>query len=158
MLKWFDNYFEETLMTILLVLITSITTYSVIMRYVLNNAPSWAEEITRFFFIWSAFLSIGHCIKRQSSIRIDILLTSLSKKNGAILQLFVNLFLIAVFAYWLNGALKVTKTLIDNGQSSPALLIPMWKVYGASVVGFSLGLIRCAQQIAVNYLAIRSGR
>ncbi len=151
MLKWLDDYFEEALLTILLILITATTTYSVVMRYVLNNALSWAEEITRFFFIWSAFLSIGLCIKRQSSIRFDILLNALSEKYRDILQIGVNVFLVLVFIYWVNGAVSVTKTLINNGQTSPALLIPMWTVYGASVVGFALGIIRSVQQIFLLY-------
>ena len=56
MLKWINDHLEEMLMTLLLFLITSIISYSVIMRYIFNDSPSWAEEITRFFFIWSAFL------------------------------------------------------------------------------------------------------
>ena len=65
MLRWLDDHLEEFLMAVLLLLITVIISYSVVMRYVFNDSPTWAEEITRFFFIWSAFLSIGLCIRRQ---------------------------------------------------------------------------------------------
>ena len=157
MLHWLNQHFEEFIMTILLFLITSIISYSVIMRYVFNDSPSWAEEITRFFFIWSAFLSIGLCIKLQSSIRIDILLTALSPKGSAALLSAVNIFIICVMAYWLKGALSVTKTLIDNGQTSPALLVPMWMVYGSSVVGFTLAIIRSAQQLFLCIGKMRAG-
>ena len=155
MLKWVNDHLEETIMAVLLFLITAIISYSVIMRYI---SPSWAEEITRFFFIWSAFISIGLCIKRQSSIRIDILLTVLSEKACRVLLILVNIFIIAVFAYWLKGAVSVTKTLINNGQTSPALLVPMWIIYGSSVVGFALGIVRCAQQVFINAAELRNGR
>lgn len=158
MLKWVNDHLEETIMAILLFLITAIISYSVIMRYIFNDSPSWAEEITRFFFIWSAFISIGLCIKRQSSIRIDILLNVLSKKACRVLLILVNIFIIAVFAYWLKGAIGVTKTLINNGQTSPALLVPMWIIYGSSVVGFALGIVRCAQQVFINAAELRNGR
>ncbi len=148
MLKWLDDYFEEALMTVLLVLITVTISYSIFMRYALNNALSWGEEITRFFFIWSAFLSIGLCIKRQSSIRIDMLLSALSPKQRDYLQILVNGFMVLVFVYWLKAALKVTHGLIFvNPQTSAALNVPMWTIYGSSVVGFGLGIIRSAQQI-----------
>lgn len=158
MLKWINDHLEEMLMTLLLFLITSIISYSVIMRYIFNDSPSWAEEITRFFFIWSAFLSIGLCIRRQSSIRIDILLTALSEKGRCLLLVFVNIFIIAVMLYWLKGAVNVTKTLMDNGQTSPALLVPMWLIYGSSTVGFSLAIIRSAQQVLINIAGLKACR
>ena len=158
MLKWINDHLEEMLMTLLLFLITSIISYSVIMRYIFNDSPSWAEEITRFFFIWSAFLSIGLCIRRQSSIRIDILLTALSEKGRCLLLVFVNIFIIAVMLYWLRGAVNVTKTLVDNGQTSPALLVPMWLIYGSSTVGFSLAIIRSAQQVLINIAGLKACR
>lgn len=158
MLKWINDHLEEMLMTLLLFLITSIISYSVIMRYIFNDSPSWAEEITRFFFIWSAFLSIGLCIRRKSSIRIDILLTALSEKGRCLLLVFVNIFIIAVMLYWLKGAVNVTKTLVDNGQTSPALLVPMWLIYGSSTVGFSLAIIRSAQQVLINIAGLKACR
>ena len=158
MLKWINDHLEEMLMTLLLFLITSIISYSVIMRYIFNDSPSWAEEITRFFFIWSAFLSIGLCIRRQSSIRIDILLTALSEKGRCLLLVFVNIFIIAVMLYWLKGSVNVTKTLVDNGQTSPALLVPMWLIYGSSTVGFSLAIIRSAQQVLINIAGLKACR
>ncbi len=158
MLKWINDHLEEMLMTLLLFLITSIISYSVIMRYIFNDSPSWAEEITRFFFIWSAFLSIGLCIRRQSSIRIDILQTALSEKGRCLLLVFVNIFIIAVMLYWLKGAVNVTKTLVDNGQTSPALLVPMWLIYGSSTVGFSLAIIRSAQQVLINIAGLKACR
>lgn len=157
MLKWLDNYLEEALMTIFLVLITLTTTYTIFMRYALNSAPSWGEEISRFFFIWSSFLSIGLCIKRQSSIRIDMLLGALSDKQKDYLQIFVNAFMIVIFLYWLSAAMKVTQALIFvNPQTSPALNFPMWIIYGSSVVGFGLGIIRSAQQIYYNCKALKN--
>ena len=158
MVKWIDDHLEELVMTVLLFFITAIITYAVIMRYVFNDSPSWAEEVTRFIFIWSAFLSISLCIKRQSSIRIDILLNVLSERGRTVLLMCVNIFVAVVLAYWLKGAVNVTRTLISNGQTSPALLIPMWTIYGASVVGFALGIIRSVQQVFINISALKNGR
>ena len=35
-------------------------------------------------------------------------------------------------------------------RTSPALLVPMWVIYGSSVVGFSLAIFRSAQQFLIN--------
>jgi TRAP-type C4-dicarboxylate transport system permease small subunit len=116
MIKWINDHLEEFVMTVLLFLITAIITYAVIMRYVFNDSPSWAEEVTRFIFIWSAFLSISLCIKRQSSIRIDILLNVLSERGRTVLLMCVNIFVAVVLAYWLKGAVNVTRTQIGRAH------------------------------------------
>ena len=153
-MKWLDEHLEETIMMVFLAGITIIFSYAIIMRYLFNNAPSWAEEISRMMFVWSSFLSIGLTIRRQSAIRIDALLSALPHKGKCILQILVHAFLIAVFVYWFRGGVHVVQTLIANGQTSPALLIPMWIVYSCTVVGFGLGIIRCIQQIIFNLKAL----
>ena len=54
---WLDNYLEEFFMVISLILMTVIMGIQVFSRYVLGSAPSWSEEITRYLFVWSGFLS-----------------------------------------------------------------------------------------------------
>ena len=48
MLKWINDHLEEMLMTLLLFLITSIISYSVIMRYIFNDSPSWPKRSPGF--------------------------------------------------------------------------------------------------------------
>ena len=47
---------------------------------------------------------------------------------------------------------------MDNGQTSPALLVPMWLIYGSSTVGFSLAIIRSAQQVLINIAGLKACR
>ena len=46
-------------------------------RQILNASLSWSEELTRYLFIWSAFISISYCIKKWISIKIDQLINCL---------------------------------------------------------------------------------
>ena len=57
---WLDNYLEEFFMVISLILMTVIMGIQVFSRYVLGSAPSWSEEITRYLFVWSGFLSVSY--------------------------------------------------------------------------------------------------
>ena len=62
-IRWLDDNLEEALLIALLV---TMRCYGpqVFSRYILNASLSWSEELTRYLFIWSGFLSISYCIKK----------------------------------------------------------------------------------------------
>lgn len=62
-IRWLDDNLEEALLIALLVLMTLLMGLQVFSRYILNASLSWSEELTRYLFIWSGFLSISYCIK-----------------------------------------------------------------------------------------------
>lgn len=159
-LKWLDERFEETCMMIALTLISLIMGYSVVARYVMNDSLSWAEEICRYLFVWSAFLSIGLCLKRRSSIKIDMLLMALPRAVQKANLFLIDVIMLLSLLYLLKGAVNVTSAMMESGQSSPALMFPMYLVFSAAVVGFGLGIIRLLQRLVgrafihdVEYLA-----
>ena len=65
-LKWLDEHFEEYILSGLLIVIAVVMMLQVIMRYVFNASLSWAEEASRYAFVWSALVSIGYSIKENS--------------------------------------------------------------------------------------------
>ena len=144
-LKWLDESFEEVLLMIMLFLISIVMGYSVFMRYVMNDSPSWAEEITRYFFVWSSFLSLSFCLKRKSSIKIDMLLVHLPRWAQKLNLAIIEIVMLVFFVYMLQGAVNVTVGMIRSGQSSPALELPMYAIYGSAAVGFFLAIIRTLQ-------------
>ena len=146
-LKWLDDKFEETTMTIFLALIALVMGYSVIMRYGFNNSLSWAEEICRYLFVYSAMLSAPLCLKKRSSIKIDILMQALPPFIQKLVLLAGDAFMFAFFAFMLNAAFRVVGLVYRSGQSSPALWIPMYFIFASSVLGFSLCLWRLAQRM-----------
>ena len=70
-IHWLDEYLEEFLMVVFLIAMTLIMGIQVFSRYILGVSLSWSEEITRYLFIWSAFLSVSLCTKKCISIKID---------------------------------------------------------------------------------------
>lgn len=148
-LKWLDHKFEETVMMVALLLICIVFGYSVIMRYIFNDSLSWAEEICRYLFVWSAFLSASMCLKKRTSVKIDMLLLALPLKLQKALLIAGDLIMFAFFAYMLNAAWNVSYGMYSSpfGQTSPALMLPMWLVFSAAVVAFALCLVRLTQRL-----------
>ena len=64
MIKWLDENLEEALLAMLLCGMALVMGIQVFSRYALGSSLSWSEELTRYMFIWSAFLSISYCTKR----------------------------------------------------------------------------------------------
>lgn len=80
MLKKLDANMEKWLLFLLLAGMTLVLGIQVFYRFVLNNSLTWSEELARFMFIWSAFLSIGFCLKEGISLKIDTVITLFPKQ------------------------------------------------------------------------------
>ena len=68
-LHWLDENLEEFLLVVMLAAMTLIMGIQIFSRYALGQSLSWSEEVTRFLFIWSGFLSVSYCSKKCLSIR-----------------------------------------------------------------------------------------
>lgn len=157
MIKWLDDNFEETAMIILLSAMTIVMGIQICSRYVFGYSLSWSEEITRYLFIWSAFLSLGYCIKKGISIKIEQFINIYSEKEKKYIKI-INYFLeISMFIYLIPFSITYLYGSISGGQISPALGIPMYMVQSAPLVGFTLGFIRVIQRIIKDYNLLGKG-
>ena len=68
-LHWLDENLEEFLLVVMLAAMTLIMGIQIFSRYALGQSLSWSEEVTRFLFIWSGFLSVSYCSKKCLSIK-----------------------------------------------------------------------------------------
>jgi C4-dicarboxylate transporter DctQ subunit len=145
--KWLDNDFEETILMVLLILMSCAMMWQVIMRKAFSASMSWPEEFCRFCFIVSGFLSIGYCVRRGKMLKVDILISVFPKKAAAVVDQIGQVITLAFFAYldyyaWLTMLqMKATKMV------SPAMGIPMWLIYGSVFVGALLGVIRQVEML-----------
>lgn len=156
-LKWLDEHFEEYLLVIFLVLIACVMMLQIVMRYVFKASLSWAEEFTRYCFVWSVFLSISFSIKKGSMLKIDAVTSLMPKKVQKLLGILVEIIVLVFLGVLLVNSQDVIKSLIKSGQKSPAMELPMYYVYSASIVGFSLGVFRSIQSIFKSVIALFRG-
>ncbi|MEG0470184.1 TRAP transporter small permease [Amedibacillus sp. YH-ame10] len=150
LIRWLDDNLEEYLLIILLCSMTIIMGIQVCSRYVFNASLSWSEELTRYLFIWSAFISIAYCIKKWISIKIDQIINMLPKHVYIVFQLILNIILCVFFLYLSVHAFSYLQMSIASAQKSPALGLPMYVVQVAPLVGFSLASLRSFQQIVLE--------
>ncbi len=146
LLKWLDEHFEEYVLSGLLVVIAVVMMLQVIMRYVFNASLSWAEEASRYAFVWSALVSIGYSIKENSILKVDTLVEALPAGLKHLLITLINLSVTLFFCYLLINSIPAVQRVIMTGQTSPALKIPLGWIYFAAVAGFFLATVRSIQK------------
>lgn len=71
--------------------------YGVFTRYVLNNTPSWTEELARYFMIWMALLATSICQRRDEHVYITFII---DKLPGFIRKIIKVISLIAIFYFF----------------------------------------------------------
>jgi len=102
------NQIEETLIAVLLALMTLITFANVVARYVFNDNILWALEATVFLFAWLVLLGASHCVKIGAHLGVDAIVNIVSPELRKAMTLlavacciaFSVLLLIGGWNYW----------------------------------------------------------
>ena len=118
----------------------------VIMRYVFNASLSWAEEASRYAFVWSALISIGYTIKENSILKVDTLVEALPAGMKHLMVTLINVSVTLFFGYLIFNSIPAIQRVIRTGQTSPALKIPLGWIYFAAIAGFFLATLRSVQK------------
>ena len=146
--KWLDERLEETLLIVLLVLIACVELAQVIIRNIpWIPALTWAEEFCRFCWIWSVFLSLPYTIRKAGMLRVSMLPELLSEKAEKILNITVELINAGCMLFLGIHSVTVIGRILTGGETSPAMLWPMWIVYSIMLPGFFGGFLRGMQQV-----------
>lgn len=169
-IKWLDDHFEEALMVLALILITVVCFSQAVVRkipdliiFVGKIGPEsfekslttfahtikpfpWADEFSRFAWIWSVFLSLPYTIKRWSMLRVTVMLDLIPEKARKVVNIVVDIVNIAVMLFFLYycffGKNAVIIKQFTKIELSPAMEWPMWVFYLCLPIGFCLGAIR----------------
>jgi C4-dicarboxylate transporter DctQ subunit len=107
-LGWVVNQIEETLIALILGLMTLITFANVIARYVFNANILWALETTVFLFAWLVLIGASYCVKARAHLGVDVVLNAVSPGLRRVFALiavaaclaFSLLLLIGSWNYW----------------------------------------------------------
>ena len=147
MFKAIDDYLEETILLILLVLMTAIMGVQIVSRYIFQNSLTWSEELVRYMFVWSAFLGVPFCIKHGLSIKVDQFRNLFPVPLQRILMYIDKIIIFLLFLVLFIYSFKVVRATYLSGQTSPAMQLPMWIVQLSVCVSSLLSMIRSIQNL-----------
>ncbi len=99
---------EESLIALLIGLMTLVTFANVIARFIFNSNILWALELTVFMFAWLVLLGASYAIKKHAHLGVDAIINTVSPKMRKLLGLisvgcclaFSLLLLKGAYDYW----------------------------------------------------------
>lgn len=120
-------------------LMLSIVFLQVISRYLFSFTPSFAEELSRYLFVWVVFLSLPLVAKSGGHMAIETLTARISGMKLKVCRILADIFTLTFLGIMVyNGYFMVT---IAHYQTSPAMVIPMSYVY--CVIPFGCAIMLC---------------
>ena len=125
-LRFLARNLEEILSSIFLVLMFLSTFTNVVARYVFNHPFPWAEEFSRYAFIWLSFLGAALCTKHGRHIIIDGFVKALPFRAEKMINILVSVMMIGlayVMIYY--GWILCT----NATQPTATLKVPQYFVY-----------------------------
>jgi TRAP-type C4-dicarboxylate transport system, small permease component len=138
---------EEVLLSIMLLSMLVICSMQVIWRYVIQMSLSWSEELARYIFVWLVWLAAAYATKKMRHLRISFLKEAAPQKYQWVFDM-VSLCAMVVFAVIMSViAVDMMGMIVETGQMSPAMGLPMWIPYMAVPVGMVLIGFRAAQNV-----------
>lgn len=143
---------EEVILCILLTVLVCVSGLQVVARYLFNNSLTWSEELCRYLYVWTGFITISFVIKRGTIIKIDTAVMFLPEKIRKVLDVITTLISIAVVSVLFQNSLMIVQKAMASGQTSAAMKLPMWIVYMGPVVGFLLAIIRLAEHLIFTFV------
>ena len=117
----------EILMVIILGIMVMLVFGNVVARYVFNSAITWAEEISRFLFVWLTFLGATFAAYKGLHIGIDLVVANMGKRSRLATDIFQCIVMLAFCAVWAFGGWELIKANMD--YMSPATGFSMGFVY-----------------------------
>ena len=133
---------ELYLTGILVALATGFSFYQVVMRYVLNKAPEWAEESIMYLIIWSIFIISSKLIRDDAHVGATFFIDSMPAKVKRIVHIAINLFTISFCALVIVYGFQIVGFAYSmDERSTTKLLFPMWIAYLSVPVGSCLMLL-----------------
>lgn len=132
---------ENVLMTSFMILAVVIIFMQVILRYIFHSALPWAEEVSRYLFIYFTWIGTSAAISSDEHIRLDVLRGKLPRL-GVLLEPLVSLVCLIMSIFMLTNGISLIQTMMIYSANSPTIKLPMWVFYMAIPFGGGLMTIK----------------
>lgn len=110
-----------------IIVAVSLVFLQIVLRTVFDFGLSGLYEIASFCMIWSVFLTAGLGIKRNTHVRVDLLLQVVPPRVAFVLEVAIALLIVTVsLALFVSGWLLVHESVIFGDWTLGTVRIPMW--------------------------------
>jgi len=146
------------LASIALVVAAGVLTYSVIVRYVLQIATDWQDEMSVFLIVGAVFMSSAAVQARRGHIGIEAIVGLLPALINRIRQVLVDLAGLAFCAFFAwKSWLLLDEAVVENFHSGSTWAPPLWIPYSLMTAGMALLSVQLLLQVTGGLRGLMSG-
>ncbi|MEA5010261.1 MAG: TRAP transporter small permease [Angelakisella sp.] len=136
-LKFILSNMEEMIASAFLIITTILVVVNVFLRYVMNTGLVWSEEVATGCFVWAVFLGAAAGYKRRIHIGVDIVVNLLPQSIQAMVNIVVDLLLIAI-----NGQITYLCVLyLQTSYKKPTPVLGISSAYISTAIFVSFVLM-----------------
>lgn len=155
-LKALDRFLFATIGLLLAAMVADVT-IQVFFRYVIQDPPTWTEELARFLFAWQIFLAAGLAFGRGNHIVVDALLLVLPGGGRRLLSVISNVIVLGFLSVLVWQGINMVR--LTSNTTSTAMNLNMGVVYAALPMGAGVSALYVLMQLvdSVRGIAPPSG-
>lgn len=150
-LKFYFRNFEECMSGICLALMILSLLVQAVVRAVAGSAVAWAEELSRFCFIWAVFFAMALASKRCEHVCITVQFMKLNQKTRFFVRILRDLVWIFFNVFIAYTCCEVIVESIEFPEISQTLGFPKYYVEAVIPVSFILSSVRILEDYFVHY-------
>lgn len=133
-----ENIILLILAIIFAIMVTSLFS-QVVLRYIFKSATPWAEELTRYAFIWMSMLGAAVAARRGRHMNVDYFVNIMPKSIRIIIIFLANILVIAFLIVATKYGIDLV--IMTHKQLSSGMRIPMSYVYLSMPIGSILMIL-----------------
>ena len=146
----------DALLRTLLGMIILVISYSVLMRYAFSRPPAWAEELSRFVFIWICMIGAILVTREESHIEFTIVFDRLPAKLKIITKTVIRLLMLVFCWFLMREGIRIYPIVAE--ASSPTFGISMGWLYLSIPVGGALMGVFILEKLLRSVLSRRTAQ
>lgn len=158
-LEKFNYYFTKgirVLLCVLMVFLVIVVFSNAVSRYFLDISIPWADEASRFMFIWVSFLGAILAFKSKEHMRFNLVVNLIPKRLSSLVKAIANLITLGILVILINGGITLVTQNMD--WYTPALEIPYGVVYFIVPVSCIVLAVLAVSAIGGNIKNIKGGK
>ncbi|PJG84244.1 TRAP transporter small permease [Conservatibacter flavescens] len=145
----------ETLVVIILAIMSTLVFLNVVLRYGFNSSISVTEEVARYLFVWLSFLGAILAFNENQHVSVNVLVDKLSPLKRRVLRLITDGLMLFCCYLVFDGSMTQFQLNWDN--IAPISGIPTGITFLASVIASAaIGLLLVLRMFA-NLTALAKG-
>lgn len=124
-----------------LIVLVTLTSSGVIMRYIVGKPYTWLEEVQLFCMVWIVFGAGGAAFRTGNHVAIEMVVEMLPKSVQKIVEIIIDLVVFSVISYLFIQSIRFIGVFISSERSTSMLKIPYTLIYGIAPVSYLLMII-----------------